>query len=550
MGFSKADIAVGKHMPKINPLIGNGISFSQMQATEQNIDQLMRVAFSSNTCNKLPAGFNYLTYEVLSSEATHKLRVEQIKNNAKPWRVPFSLAKTDSYLIRYIFENKLDPITSKFDIFIPIPYVRRGGVLLINDKPQTISAVIKSRGLSVTEQGYFIKFLPNKVKLEYFTVSMIAGDVVHVPVPITKTLHRAGRYSIKRQPCLPFWLYAQHGLSKAFKLYLNTDIKVVPLDSDELVEYRASKLWVVCEHLKLDRKHKDSLFAIAVDVKAFDSTARSMIASIFHLVNELGDIMIPSQLDDPYHWKILLGKVIFGIDTPHHHILSDMDSHTYQIESYMDVVFMAELISEGIEVDDIYDFLFYVVKRLATQRTTDLAELGNLWGRYYTTLEYVLYDLQNAIMHERWSLQNAASSTNGTYGAHKGTNYIRNSMRKSLGRGIMRGLAHSVHGEVKALDTTSDNLIIGGCAKALDQSVAQKFGSGNRGGSPTGTRARLLRASHLTHGSILNLQQGDPTPINTINPYGAVDKFGKIYWADNLKSVVRKIALNLHRKSE
>lgn len=550
MGFGKADIAVEQHMPKIKPFVGNGISYHQMKAGEQNIDQLMRVAFSSSTCDKLPKGLNYLTYEVLSSEDTHKLRIDQIKNSAKPWRVPFSLAQTDSYLVRYIFENKGDPVTSKFDIYLSLPYLRRGGLMAINGKDYTVSAVIKSRGLSVTDDGYFIKFLPNKVKLDYFTVSLIAGTVIHVPVPITETLHRSGNYSTKRKPCLPYWVYSRYGVAESFKRYLDADVKIFSLEDKDLQKYRLSKEWVVCEHLKLDQKHKSAQFAIAIPVDKFNDTARSMIASIFHLVNELGDVMHPDSLNDPYHWRILLGKVIFGIDTPKHHILTDMDNHVYQIESYMDEVFRAELTSEGIEAETIYDFLYYVINRLATRRTADISELGNLWGRYYTTLEYVLYDLQKAIMQERWSLQNAASNSNGEYGSPKSTNYIKNSMRKSLGRNLIRGLTRPTHAEIKALDTTSDNMIIGGCAKALDQSVAQKSDGGGGRGVSVNNRSRLLHPSHLTHGSILNLQQGDPTPINTINPYGATDEFGKIYWEDKLKPILKPIALNFKRKSE
>lgn len=539
---------VRSRMPKINPLIAEGLAFHQMKSAESTIDRLLQIGFrreeSEWTGEGLPDGIHYLRMEPVTPEESYiqktKANTTKDPSRVSSGKIPrgYDMSLTDTYLVKLVFDNGGE---LKYKYWA-IPFARRGGIIHIRGTRFAISAVLKTRGLSLTQKGYFTEFNRARVIFEWLSDSfLINGDVNHVYMPYSFKLHNKAKKN-KYVPALACWLFAKYGLFETFKRYLNADIKVYDADDPALLDYDTNK-FAVCRPDPSHRGGRPNL-AIVIDKKDLSKEAEVLIGTVFYIARENPTRVIAEYIGREALWQIMLGFAIFGRGEHEARIIEEIKAHFANIERTLDVMFKAELLSEGVECDTIYDFLFHVITRLTRRDGSELSSMANLYGRYLTTTEYVIRDMREAIFNAHWELIKQARKTGGKAIMPRNVDLILNrQLRTHLAAGISSG-----HGEINAFQVATDNMLIGLTCHCIDQTDARAVGAGKKKVIDLNDPSRHLHSSIAEVGSLSNLPKSSPIGYARLNPYLSIDPFGRIQQKPHLKRLLRDLDMDIRQK--
>ena len=539
---------VRRRMPKINPLIAEGLAFHQMKSAGATIDRLLQIGFrreeSEWSGEGLPDGIHYLHMEPVTPEESYLQKTKvgltkdpsRAKNDANIRGYDMSL--TDTYLVKLLFDNGGELKTK----YWAIPFARRGGIIHIRGTRFEISAVLKTRGLSLTQKGYFTEFNRARVIFEWNSDSfLINGNVEHVYMPYSIKLHNKAKKS-RYVPALACWLFAKYGFHETFKRYLNVDVKTYDGDDPELINIDTNE-YAVC---RADPTHRGGRVNLAIVIKKSDLSkeAEVLIGTVFYVAREHPTRVIAEYIGREALWQIMLGFAIFGRGEHESRIIEEIKAHFANIERTLDVMFKAELLSEGVECDSIYDFLFYVITRLTQRDGSEMAAMANLYGRYLTTTEYVIRDMREAIFNAHWELIKQARKTGGKAITPRNVDLTLNRhLRTHIASGISSG-----HGEINAFQVATDNMLIGLTCHCIDQTDARAVGAGKKKVIDLTDPSRHLHPSIAEVGSIANLPKSSPIGYARLNPYLHIDTYGRLLQKPHLRRLLRNMELDIKQK--
>lgn len=538
-------VKVKEQMPVINHVIANGVAYSEGIYIENIIDSLMSIAFrhtGERRGDSLPDNFRYVTYEHVTPEAEYLERAKGVtasKYTKGKMKNALNMARTDTYLVKYIFENDGRTIEK----YVAIPFIRRGGLITVNGVLFGIAPVLKSRGLSLTSKGYFVEFPRTKVAFEQLTEQfLVNGNIEHIYMPFTTNLHAAAKPSQSSVPAVANWLFAKYGLQGAFKLYIHEDIEVYDVDSPTLATIDTN-VYAVCKpdpHAKGGRGQ----IAIVLPKASLTAQAKILIGSAFYIARRNVSDIVAEFVDDPTQWQAALGAAIFGRECSKQRRCDDMQLHFSNIERYIDERFRQELIMESVDCETIYDFLFYVITRITERTGGETTSMARLWGRYYTTNDYLLRDLREAIFKAHFQLVRSARKTQGAPLAF-------NEVTRILNSNIKRDIIHSVnsgHGEISPFMTASDNMLIGLTSHCIDQTDARKKSTGKKKVIDLTDPAKHLHSSIAEVGSLANLPKSSPIGFSRINPYVRMDRQCRIVQKKQFIDLMRVIDADIRMK--
>lgn len=511
-------------MPKMNPVITEGIAYWQMKNAKHDVDKLLCIAFRSETAwtgEGLPTGFQYLHMDSVTPEEEYIERCRRYKQ-ARGKRRGYNMAQTDTFMVKAVFENDGEV----FGKYISIPFARRGGIMYIMGTKYGIPAVLKTKGLSETNQGYFTEFPRHRVKFEKTDECfLIDGNTHHVYMPYSTTLHSKAKRAKSFVPPLACWLFAKFGLKETFRKFLGIDVELWDAADPELTKLDPNK-YAVCKAVPPARGAPPQ---IAIVVKKNDITpvVKIFIGTVFYVAKVFPTRVVAEYADNAEQWKILLGYSIFGVGKVHSEVRlpEEIRTHFSNLERMMDTAFKKELLGEGVECDTIYEYLFFVIESMTARTGGETSEMANLYGRYYTSTEYVLRDLREAIFSAHYALVKLARKSNGR---PLQTQSIKLELNKHIRHEAVTGI-NSGHGEITPFMTASDNMLIGLTSHAIDQTDARKGnGKGGKRGIDLTDPAKHQHSSFVEAGSVGNLPKSKPYGPYRINPYVNTDHTGRI----------------------
>lgn len=536
--------AVKRRMPKLNHLVCEGLAYHQMKRIEFEIDRLMKIAFrrdGERVGDGLPDAFRYVDFEYVTPEESYMERVKNVTKQSGKGKNSHALnmARTDSYLVRFIFENDGRTI----DKYLSIPFVRRGGITHVNGVPYGISPVIKTRGLSLTSKGYFIDCGRHRVNIEQLTEQfLINGTVEHIYMPFSTNLHKTNDKRKTNLPALAYWLFAKFGLQGTFKLYGDAEIEVYHTDDPYLTTLDTEE-YAVCKADPNTRGESPQL-AIVIKKELLTPSNKILLGSAFYIARNNPTRVLAEYVDDPTLWQVLLGFSIFGKGSPEARIVEDIRSHFANVEAMMDEKFHKELLTEQIFCDTMYDFFHYVIVRTTERTGNEMASMARLWGRYYTTTDYVISGLRESIFTTRYQLIKLARKTNGR---PLPTNLVMQTINTNLKRDKIHGINDGTHGEISTFMTATDNMFIGLTSHCIDQTQARKS-PGNKKGFDLNDPSKHLHSSIAEVGSLANLPKSSPFGPDRINGHVEISPAGRILEKEKFRGLMRMMDADFRQK--
>ena len=517
---------VYESMPRMNPIIADGIATKQMPRAEVYLDRIWRCAQPL-----FPEGLVYLGYRRCTP-------VEEFRNASRKRgsRPVFELSRSDVFMVEYLFEFEGKPLPPRP---VYLPFVGEAGAIYIRGSQFTISPVLADRCMSVSNQNIFIPLSRDRLTFEQFDWHIrVDGEYKSVSVKSSQIHHHVQDPSVKRHKdyvklltTIPHYLFGKHGFMETMALYPECT-PVVGMEEINSANYPVEEWVIVSSEGKRPRTfrrraYEPTQIRVAIRRSEWTTAVQSLLGGFFYVLDHFPERVTVEDVLEVRCWRTLLGLAIYGPADSEGKLVDDVESHFSSIDQYVDEVVREDLADDGLLVGDIYDLFFYIIQNMSDMMLR--ADSGNLEGKRYVTWKYVLYDLVSAIFHLTYQLRPKNKKLT--------ERDIVNRFNRGLNAEIVMRINRN-HNEVNSISSPGDSKIFKYSSNVVPQADAT---SRRRHGSDRGAdRGSSVHASAAVVGSYLNLPKANPDPSARANPWCPVQASGEIVIPDALRPIIEE----------
>lgn len=504
------DIAnyIKDNTPKYNEYLLRGFMAEQIDRAADFVDVMFGEAV------KLFCGLiTYKRYEVFTPER----RAEYELNTQKGCRITTS----DLALIDYIFEYD----KREYSIPLYIPYLRND-VITIKDTIYVLQRSVKEQTFSRNKKGVTIKvirqpirFYNNKpFRLESLTDTWSQNELV-----ATTIIYQVKRTNKRKFPdeTIILYLLCKFGLVATMtRVGLTTeDFAFVTDILGDTEEYR----YFAAKYSK--KKHGATLFLKIRKEKLKEYRVSRFAASLLYIFTH--QAFQKHQVEDLYDptgqaFRAMLGRILHGTSFNELQCKKKVDTHIASLDTYLDPITKNRLQSYDIDVNDIYDLLFYVfleIDKLVQVSHTDL---------YTTRIDYIEELLVETIIkwvYLKWyEVVKRLVGNRGEIDPKKLNDVevkkilrIKDSLISNLGTSRVVQMNPPVYG---------DNILVGWLIQKMRLSGLSQ--SGRMINSPD----HQFHPSQVAVESILSFSKSSPGAAGSINPYLEIKPNGSVIRPD------------------
>jgi len=528
--------AINKSVPKINPLLANGIVTEQLKEVEHYIDTVFKCASLS-----FPEGLNYVGYK----RCTPKEEYAEITR--KRWNnTVFELAVTDVYMLKYYFSYNGTQLPPRY---LFLPFVRKGGTIYIRGSLFVINPVMTDRLFSVDGDSLFMPLTRDKLTFDRInhnfyangqrrSVSVVWSHIYHSPKNSRARNIVMGSKRIDAQTTLGHYLFSKYGVTEAFKRFANTE--VILGDSEIDAEKYPPEEWIICQSTGIkpatvkDKAYQKTTVRLAIREKDYNFVTESLVAALFYLTDHFSERVLSEYLDQTRLWRTLMGHIIFKSNANEGKLVEDVDAHLISLDDYLDGMVTEQLREEGVYCESIYELFIHIIETM-TERIVH-TDVSSLYDKRLTVLRYILSDVVNAIFRLTFKLNSNQKKVLTDKDIIK---IMEKMLRVDAVMKINTG-----HGEVSSVSNSGDNMLFKLTSKTVPQTDAT--GNGKRKGSNTGP-SRFLHTSLAEVCSYGNQPKFCPTGHSRINPYLQIGVDGTITQNEEFKPLLDHVQARIAR---
>ena len=504
-------------VPKLNPILANGIVVEHMKQVEGYVDKIFRSASEG-----FPEGLVYHRMEHCTPNEEYAETVKK-KNNKRTYET----ARSDVYMVKLIFSWRKEVIVR----FMYLPYVRDGGLIYILGALYSISAVLNDTPISVGLNDIFIPLTCAKNTYErtihhYYINNDLASEFViwsNFYLKDVEMMKSRGRPTIKANSCLAHYLFAKYGVKETFNRFGHTDIVVGTTDTINSETYPEDK-WCVCYSTKPALKGTGSNLALAIKRDEWSPLLAGLVGGFFYVVDLFPDRVLPEYLDGTDDelslWRILLGHVIFATDVSEGKLLVDINIHIEYFDGYIDASARDDLAGAGIIVDNIYQLLAHIIETFPERIMAASNTIGSMYGKRLSVLRYVCLPITKEVFKFMFRLRKMTGKPVTT------AMDISNIMNKFLKPDLIMSINRD-HGEVKPIASSSDNKAMNITNAIVLQAQSNGIG-GAKAKSSLYDPGRQLHASIAEAGSLTHLPKSEPSGRSRANLCAHISPDGMI----------------------
>lgn len=334
------------------------------------------------------------------------------------------------------------------------------------------------------------------------------------------------------------YLFAKYGLLEAFQKYCNCDL-VIGTNETITNNTHSPTEWMVFESTgRMPDYYRNKMYrthGVKIAVKLEDVTKEvcSMMTSVFYVLDmfpeDVGDV---EYIKDWAWWALMMGKIIFGESEIPGNLVYKVKEHLAATDRYVDEMAIDNFRNEGILVDNMYDFLFYLIERFDTLITSKRASPSSMAGKRLTVRRYVLSSLIVNMFDLAFSLTDVKANK---LDINKITQLFGKHFQPRLITGINSGRPF-----VSAVTSPCDCRVLKITSEVLPQASA-------RPKKPKLTESALrnprwfLDSSMIDIGGATMLSKGEPIGLDKINPFASVGPGGVLQHNPKFKDIIDEI---------
>ena len=518
-----------------NAAVADGFAVDQLKLCAQYVDHVIACAGQS-----FPDSFVYDGGAWCTEREEY---LEVVKPRYGNGKGTFELAP--SYLrlrkLQFSFEGEKLPMR-----YLYLPYAEKGGLMRLRGPMYTVSPVLADIALSPTKNGVFIALTRDLLTFDRLPYAFVCDGKLINSYIVWSAVHSNAERNPKKSAVmstLAHYLFCKYGVAETFRKYAG--VEVIVGDSKDGSHLNLGDQWVVCNstrstpNMYMRRQYRPTSAYLAVPRNmANDHMVTLLTCGFFYVVDHYPERFNPQYVNNDRFWRILMGFVIYRNSTNEGKLASDIDAHMASLDKYIDALVRESLRKADIPVDDsydAYDFFAYIIKEISNIVMN--ADLATMYGKQLFVLRYVMMKIRSQIFHMTYKL-NGNSKRQLT----------KKDIIKIMGQYITRELIFDLtrdHGEVSIIQCPSSCMLLKHTNNIVLQ--ADATGKSRRNKGNTNDISRILSASIIEVGSILNLPKSEPTGRSRISPYVATDADGKILRDPNKFDIIQKIAFIIKR---
>jgi hypothetical protein len=517
---------------KMNPDFYEGLVKREMDKSLHYLDRVFRSAFGS-----LGSNIEYVGYRCCRPDEEYRFKLKRNGGNSAS-KVRYELARSDLRLVKFDFMIDGKPIQP---LLLYVPYCDETGLMHLRGTAHTISAVVEDPGVSITQDGCFFRVTCDKIVIRR-TVHTICKDEInivqkrkrvqkHINIPYGK-IYRAKQQKANTNknpptPSLPHYLFAKFGVTHAFRHFARvevvygTELEITPEThpDSEWTRYYSAK--VNHPNNKRPMDWAPSNAAIAVRAINPSNLTEIMVAGYFYVADCYPQEFVPGFSDEPEHWRLMMGKMVFNRQVKHVQMSDYLRPHFESLDTYLDAMAQENLAEEGIVCEDIYEVMAYIIANLDSMINT--VNLASVYGKKLAVLPYVLSPIVHGIFYTKFNLMQQCKQwdVNQETGERK-MRFTEANLLEAFKQNLKPEVIYKVkgadHGEISSIAAPGDNKLF----KINNKLVLQQNASGGKGRpstSPMADDSKGLDVSIADCNAYLHSTKPDPTGRSIANLY-------------------------------
>jgi hypothetical protein len=517
-----------KWVDPLNPILANGIVIEHMKYLNAYIDRIAKCV-----AQDFPPGLIYEgMFQATPEEAFNTL------SKKKNSRRVVEVAPTDIYMVKMRFSWLNNPIV----IPLFLPFVTDGGLMRLRGSLFTVSAIVTDKAVSVGQNTLFVPFTRDKFTFERLVhhVSTLVEDP-NMPgtyVEARESLYAAWAKIYKRSPdslrkqgkvlfvattTLPHYLFCKYGLLGTFENFAGIKPEVGYADYINPINFNP-KEWKIISSAGIKpprygyRPFEMSEFRIAIRHSEWTPLVQGLVAGLFYVIDYFPDQIKPeyiNSVDETRMWMILLGEIIFPTGVNKGKLEDDMRPHFASLDAYMDAEARQTLLSDNIDVKNIYEFLAMIVGSFNQRIMEGMTSISSMYDKRLTVLKYITSPINNNLFLFSFDLQKGKTALT--------TDNIRSKLSSYLKPDVIMSINYR-HGEVHSLMSSSDNKIFNITSQIVQQTSSS--GKNNKSKTSLTNPAFFLDSSLAELASPANPSKAEPSGRSRMNVNAIVDANG------------------------
>ena len=493
--------ALDSDVPKINPILGNGLATTHLKYCEEYIDSVFYSASKG-----FPPGLLYTGCQ----RCTPAEEFAIISKKKGPRRT-IDVAKSNIYLMKYFFSYKGVPIEPRYMF---LPYVDDASFINLGGSRFNISPILSDRVISVGVSDIFVRLLRDRLTFKRNVHSfMLGGKREIIQVVYSEIYHRSTRTdklqpTVKANSTLMHYLLCKYGFTDTFLKFgkCNPIIGGGEINTNSYPEDE----WVICSSNQIKPKgygrnfYEPSNLRLAVHKDEMTNVVKNMIGGFFYIVDHFPNRILPSHeyLDSKRLWMVLLGHIIFTGSLSEGKLYDDINDHIVSLDEYIDNLIIHNLKEIGVSIENFYQLFAIIIEYFNDWLLGSADSVASMYNKELSIVYYVLYQITSSIFKLYFRLK-AASKKELTI------KEIVSNMNMTIKTGLIFSITKG-HGEVSTVGSSGDNKAFKITSMLVAQSDSNRLTS-KQGRANINDPAKRLDVSVAEVGNSHAITKSDPS---------------------------------------
>ena len=530
-------------MPKMNPILANGIAVDQMMTvdpdtgknnTRSEIDRI----FESNA-NFWPPDFKYAG----NVQVTPWKHFDEVTREYGSKRIA-NIAETNLYMVNLNFTYRGEAL---FPRPILLPAVYDGGVTCLNGAKYTVSPVSKDVGFSVLNNSIFIPLLRTKLTFKQQSHHYFCNGERKIMYVIWSQIHnemgkRTKKDCDKRnriESSLAHYFFAQFGVTETFRQFGGADVQLGKLKDFPVDKYPRDQ-WNVYESAHLTGKHPTGEHVLVIPAHQETDFVKRLVAGYWYVVDTF-----PNRFVEPHYadiidlWRIILGHMVFGDFEHQGKVAENIKAHMYSLETMLDEVRSRELASVNVPAQNIWQLFTSIMTTMAHHFYASDVDETSMYNKRLTVLPYVMEDFNYAVSMLTYMFQGRRDKTEWS------TQELNDMLKRAFKLNTAIRKLTSEHGEFDTLSMPGSNKIIRCTSILVPQDRAKSALAHNK--SLLADNSRLINAGLAEVCQYRNQPKNNPDGRGRLNMFTKFRSDGLIERREEVRELIDSVQARFAR---
>lgn len=525
---------INARMPKMNPILANGIAYEQMMAidpvtgknnTRCEIDKIM-----ASNAPIWPASFKY----VGNTLVTPWKHFEEITREYGSKRIA-NIAKSSTYMVNLNFTNNDEALFPRPLLLLA---VQPGGIATLNGARYMIAPVSKDVGFSVLNNSIFIPLQRTKLTFKQKSHHYFCNGQREIMYVIWSQIHNEMGKRTKKdydkrdriESSLAHYFFARFGVTETFKQWAGVDVKIGKA-KDFPPELYPREHYRIYQSAHLLGKHPTGEQVLVVPADQDSNFVKRLVAGYWYVVDTFPNrFSEPSYADSTDLWRIILGHMVFGDFEHAGKVAENIKSHMYSLETTLDDTTSAELSSVGLRAGNIWELFRSIQTDMAHHLYASDIDETSMYNKRLTVLPYVMEDFNYAVSMFSYMFQGRRDKTEWT------TQELNDGLKRSFKLNTAIRKLTSEHGEFDTLSMPGSNMVIKCTTNLVPQDRAKSSLAHNK--SLLADNTRLISASLAEVCQYRNQPKNNPDGRGRLNMFTKFRHDGLIERRSEIKDII------------